>query len=73
MCHPGRPGPSAVSHLCSPGLGAFHSAKSRAESFSYSSRSMRAPSAIPLKSYFDSFPYSGKRAIRKYHDPSSAR
>ena len=32
---------------------------------------MRAPSVIPLKSFFDSLPYSGNLAIRKYHDPSS--
>ena len=29
MCQPGRPWPSAVSHACSPGLAAFHRAKSR--------------------------------------------
>jgi len=31
---PGRPGPMRVSQKCSPGFGAFHSAKSRASSFS---------------------------------------
>ena len=35
MCQPGRPGPIFVSHEASPGLGAFHNAKSRALSFSY--------------------------------------
>ena len=34
ICHPGRPGPIAVSQKCSPGFGAFHKAKSRALSFS---------------------------------------
>src|SRR5438270_8299142 len=28
MCHPGRPGPHGDSHCGSPGLAAFHSAKS---------------------------------------------
>ena len=66
MCQPGRPGPSAVSQDCSPGLAAFQRAKSRAASFSYSSTSTRAPSSMPSKSFLESLPYSGKRAMRKY-------
>ena len=50
MCQPGRPRPISVSHAASPSFGAFHSAKSRASSFSYSSASMRPPpSAMPAQ------------------------
>ena len=45
-----------VSQNASSGLGAFHRAKSRALSFSYSSTSTRAPSVIPAKSFFDNLP-----------------
>ena len=65
MCQPGRPGPISVSQNASPGFGAFHSAKSRALSLSYSSTSTRAPSVMPAKSFFESLPYSGNFAIRK--------
>src|SRR5271165_2695324 len=64
-CHPGLPGPIDVFQDASPGLGAFHSAKSRALSLSYSSTSTRAPSSIPPKSFLESFPYCGKLAMRK--------
>ena len=37
MCQPGRPGPMRCLQTGSPSLGAFHSAKSRASAFSYSS------------------------------------
>ena len=60
MCQPGRPGPRRVSQDVSPGLVAFQRAKSRAESFSYSSESMRAPSWMPSRSLPESLPYSGK-------------
>ena len=47
MCQPGRPGPTPASQVGSPGLVAFHSTKSRASSFSYSSESTRAPLWMP--------------------------
>ena len=53
------------------GLRAFHIAKSEAESFSYSSTSTRAPAVLPLKSFFESLPYSGSPLMRKYQEPSS--
>jgi hypothetical protein len=31
MCHPGRPGPQGLGHEGSPGLAAFHRAKSAGE------------------------------------------
>src|SRR6478752_668407 len=71
ICHPGRPRPIDVSQDVSPGFAAFQSAKSRAESFSYSYTSTRAPSSIPLRSFLLSLPYSGKDLRRKYQEPSS--
>ncbi len=61
MCQPGRPGPIAVSHEGSPGFGAFHSAKSRALSLSYSSTSTRAPSSMPAKSFLRQLAVLGER------------
>ena len=46
MCQPGRPSPTAVDHDGSPGLGPFHSAKSRTSSLPYSSASTRSPTRI---------------------------
>ena len=44
MCQPGRPSPTAVVDSDgSPGLGPFHSAKSRTSSLAYSSASTRSP------------------------------
>ena len=43
---PGGPGPMGVPRTVSPGLGAFHRAKSRALSLSYSSMSTRAPASF---------------------------
>ena len=43
MCQPGRPVPIGVSHDGSPGLDAFHSAKSRTSPLPYSSASTRSP------------------------------
>ena len=56
---PAAPRPAACPTACSPGFTAFHRAKSRAASFSYSSTSTRAPSSMPSKSFFESLPYSG--------------
>ncbi len=39
MCHPGRPGPHGLSHAGSPGLAAFHRAKSAAFRLPLPSRS----------------------------------
>jgi len=64
MCQPGRPGPIGVSQKCSPGLGAFHNAKSRALSLFVASLSTRAPSCMPATSILESFPYAGKLAMR---------
>ncbi len=50
MCQPGRPSPSDVDQLGSPGLAAFQSAKSRTSSFSYSSASTRSPERCLLAS-----------------------
>ena len=66
MCQPGRPGPRAVSHDCSPGLTAFQRAKSRSASLSYSPTSTRAPSSMLSRSFLESLPYSGSRSRRKY-------
>src|SRR5258707_13907692 len=65
ICQPGRPGPMGLSQKASSGLGAFHKAKSRALSFSYSSTSTLAPASIPLKSFLESFPYWGNVEMRK--------
>ena len=46
MCQPGRPGPIAVSHDGSPGLGPFQMAKSRTSSLPYSSASTRSPTRM---------------------------
>ncbi len=70
-CQPGRPGPTTVSHDGSPGLGAFHSAKSRTSSLPYSSASTRSPTRIASGSRRASLPYAGHDAIRKKIDPSS--
>jgi len=42
MCHPGRPGPHGLGHAGSPGLAAFHSAKSAGERLR-SSTATRSP------------------------------
>ena len=42
VCHPGRPAPNGASQDGSPGLTAFHSAKSSGERF-WTSISTRAP------------------------------
>ena len=73
MCQPGRPGPIAVSHDGSPGLGPFHRAKSRTSSLPYSSASTRSPTRIASGSSRASRPYAGQDAIRKKIDPSSVR
>ena len=48
-CQPGRPGPIGVSQDGSPGLGPFHSAKSRTSSLPYSSASTRSPTRMRLR------------------------
>ena len=73
MCQPGRPGPIAVSQLGSPGLGPFHSAKSRTSSLAYSSASTRSPVRICSGSSRASRPYDGQDEIRKKIEPSSVR
>ena len=73
MCHPGRPGPMAVSHDGSPGLGPFQSAKSRTSSFAYSSASTRSPTRSCSGSSRASRPYAGHEAIRKKIEPSGVR
>ena len=64
MCQPGRPAPIAVSHDGSPGLGAFHSAKSRTSSLPYSSDSTRSPTLRPSGSRRARRPYAGHDEIR---------
>ena len=73
MCQPGRPGPIAVSHDGSPGLGPFHRAKSRTSSLPYSSDSTRSPTRIASGSRRASRPYAGHDEMRKKMDPSSVR
>jgi hypothetical protein len=55
-CHPGRPSPISVSHDGSFSFFAFQSTKSRADSFSYSSDSMRLYSLVVSISTRESFP-----------------
>jgi len=55
-CQPGRPSPSAVGHDGSFSFFAFQRTKSRADSFSYSSASMRLYSLVVSISTYDSFP-----------------
>ena len=45
MCQPGRPGPHGDGHDGSPGLAAFHSAKSSGARFFSVSISTRAPAS----------------------------
>ncbi len=71
MCQPGRPSPMAVCQLGSPGLVAFHSAKSRTLSLSYSSASTRSPLRCWSGSMRASRPYAGQEAMRKKTEPSS--
>ena len=64
MCQPGRPRPIGVSHAGSSRFGAFHSAKSRASSFSYlsvSTRSLRAGD-VALKVDLRKLSVFGKRS-----------
>ena len=54
-CQPGRPGPKGLSQTGSPGLEAFHRAKSRGSSFS-SPGATRAPERMSSMSRPESLP-----------------
>ena len=60
MCQPGRPSPTSVVHDGSPGLGPFHSAKSRTSSLPYSSAATRSPERAAPGSSRASLPYAGQ-------------
>ena len=64
MCQPGRPSPQGEGQLGSPGLAAFHSAKSIGSSFS-SPGAMRAPASSSSSGWWESLPYSGSLRVRK--------
>ncbi len=64
MCQPGRPGPQGESQAGSPGLAAFHRAKSSGSSFN-SEGSTRAPASNSSRFRPDSRPYDSSVLTEK--------